>query len=167
MALFAWHMHTYIHIYIYLYTRITGELSFSFDSCYSTHGHWARGSVVRWHTVAIATIVFVYIQAKHMHHDMSLIEVKISRNNKELATIVGGDANDNNLSALFSSLQKAKQETNDFLTTLVEADKQKIVTELKDAQKRKTSEPLEGNWGDEEYHWINAIYRVNLWFIRY
>lgn len=55
----------------------------------------------------------------------SALELKISKNGETLKTIIetldnGGDG----LTPLLSALHKTKQCTNDFLTTLVEADKQ-------------------------------------------
>lgn len=74
---------------------------------------------------------------------MSAIEVKIARNNTELTSIVRNHESDG-LTAFVANLQQAKQDTNDYLTTLVEADKLAVEQQPKEAVKRK-SEPIPGN----------------------
>lgn len=74
---------------------------------------------------------------------MSTIEVKISQQNAELTAIVKNGENDS-LPAFISNLQKAKEETNEFLTGLVEQEKQCVLPKPKEATKRKPSETLAG-----------------------
>lgn len=76
---------------------------------------------------------------------MCTIEVKITQNSEEVTKIVK-TADADSLTSLLSNLQEAQQETNEYLTTLVEADKQpKATDDTKAAAKRKICEPLEGN----------------------
>lgn len=75
---------------------------------------------------------------------MCTIEVKITQNSEEITKIVK-TADADSLTSLLSNLQEAQKETNEYLTTLVEADKQQNADDTKAAAKRKICEPLEGN----------------------
>lgn len=76
---------------------------------------------------------------------MTTIEVKIARNDTHVATIAK-KTEDESLAQFVENLQQAKQETNELLTTLVEADKLKQSEQPTEATKRKTSEPVQGNY---------------------
>lgn len=75
---------------------------------------------------------------------MSQLEVNISKSNQNVSTITKV-VDENSITSLLGALQKAKDESNDFLTSLVEKDKLKTaaVKDRKDV-KRKSCEALEG-----------------------
>lgn len=71
------------------------------------------------------------------------MEIQISQRKVHLTTIVKNGENDS-LSTFISNLQKAKEETNVFLTGLVEQEKQHNLEKPKEATKRKPSEAIAG-----------------------
>lgn len=75
---------------------------------------------------------------------MSQLEVSISKSNQNVSTITKV-VDENSITSLLGALQKAKDESNDFLTSLVEKDKLKTAA-VKDRQdvKRKSCDALEG-----------------------
>lgn len=79
---------------------------------------------------------------------MSHLEIKISHPTSEIKRIMKDVDDKGTLSSLLDSLQQGKQETNHYLTTLVEEQKLVQNAEVKQAEKRKPCEELEGSWKD-------------------
>lgn len=76
---------------------------------------------------------------------MPSLEVKIAKSNSELKMILK-NVEDEGTGSLLDILKQAKEETNQFLTTLVDDDKLVRATVIKQAGKRKSCEELEGIW---------------------
>lgn len=74
---------------------------------------------------------------------MSCLEVKVSQSNNELKTIEKNVISESTAS-LLDALKHIKEETNEFLTTLVESNKTTDEAQLKKADKRISCETLEG-----------------------
>lgn len=74
---------------------------------------------------------------------MSSLEVKISQSKSELKTILKNVEGESTAS-LLDILKQAKEETNQFLTTLVEGDRFGRATVIKQAGKRKSCDELKG-----------------------
>lgn len=75
---------------------------------------------------------------------MAHLEIKISHRSSEVKTIFKDVEDKVTVSSLLDSLKQAKEETNQYLTTLVEEQKLTQNTVVKQANKRPPCEKLEG-----------------------